>query len=229
MTDFSAAIAAYTTPRPDVAVMVPQHAMRVLDVGCSNGAMGQYLKQLKPGRVVHGLERDAALATSAATRLDWTQCVDLETFDWQTLAEESYDCVVFADVLEHLANPLRHLRAACDIVGRGGHVVVSLPNIRHVSALVSIFGKGRFPRNDRGLFDRTHLHWFTLKDGRQLLRDAGFELLREEVSLRAGDKGGGVLNRGLNRLPRWLRHSNPLREFLTYQFCHLGRAIGPPA
>jgi hypothetical protein len=35
---------------------------------------------------------------------------------------------------------------------------------------------GRFPRHDRGLFDRTHLHFHTWSGWRQLFQEAGFGL-----------------------------------------------------
>jgi hypothetical protein len=89
-----------------------------------------------------------------------------------------------------------------------------LPNIRHVSALTSIFCSGTFPRRDRGLFDRTHLHWFTFRDACALLNENGLELLAFYQGLRWGDVGGGRLNRLLNRLPDKVKRSMPVREFL---------------
>jgi hypothetical protein len=36
--------------------------------------------------------------------------------------------------------------------------------------------RGRFPADDRGLFDRTHLHFFTWEGWRDLFRGAGLEI-----------------------------------------------------
>jgi|GEM_PF-5995796 len=63
-------VAAYTTARSDVAEMVPPNAMSILDVGCSNGALGASLRSEKVGRYVCGIEFDAGLARDAATRLN---------------------------------------------------------------------------------------------------------------------------------------------------------------
>ena len=216
---------AYTTPRPDIAALVPPTSRRVLDVGCSNGELGLSLKHQLPGCTVHGLELNEAHARMAATRLDKVQCVDLDHFDWQqALAGERFDCIIFADVLEHLADPLRHLTAARAALAPQGRIVVSLPNVRHLSALVAIYVQGRFPRRDRGIFDRTHRHWFTLADGEALLREAGLEPIAQGLSLRFGDRGGGCLNRLLNRLPAPVQRWSPVREFLTYQVCFLAAA-----
>jgi len=210
--------AAYTTPRPDVFEMVPSSAMAVLDLGCSNGAFGHSLKQARPDRQVFGVEFDAGFAAEAGARLDKVIQGDLNRFDWAgAWGGQCFDCIVFADVLEHLVDPADCLRQAVEYLCPEGCVVVSLPNVRHLSALASIFVSGTFPRRDRGLFDRTHLRWFTLADGRTLLADAGLTVEAASYGLRWGDRGGGFANRVLNRMPPALQRWGPLREFLTYQ------------
>ena len=106
----------------------------------------------------------------------------------------------------------QHLRA-------GGCVVVSLPNIRHLSALRAIFLGGRFPQRDRGIFDRTHMRWFTITDAHALLADCGLKVSARDFALRWGDRGGGRINRLLNHLPKAAQQWTPVREFLTYQMC----------
>ncbi|MDP2007882.1 MAG: class I SAM-dependent methyltransferase [Rubrivivax sp.] len=211
---------AYTTPRPDVFAMVPISALHVLDVGCSNGALGLSLKNAQPGRRVSGIEFDPDFAREAAASLDHVVQADLNALNWdEALAGHHFDCIVFADVLEHLVDPKRCLMQASKRLQPGGSVVVSVPNIRHVSALWAVFAVGRFPRRDRGLFDRTHLRWFTITDLRDLLADCGLRVCATAQALRWGDGGGGRLNRLLNRLPAALQRWAPVREFLTYQVC----------
>lgn len=211
-------VQAYTTTRPDICALVPRGALRVLDVGCSNGALGLALMQREPGCRVEGIEVDPELARQAGGRLAQVTQADLELFDWDTWNPDGrYDCIVFADVLEHLTSPLRHLAAARQRLAPGGCVVLSLPNVRHLSALASIYVQGRFPRRPRGLFDRTHLRWYTLRDADALLDEGGFMPEERILALRWGDQGGGRANRWLNRLPRAVQELAPVREFLTYQ------------
>lgn len=212
--------AAYTSPRPDVSALIPANAARVLDVGCSNGALGRSLKAACPQREVWGIEFDAGFAAQARLRLDHVIQADLNCFDWAAgLGPARFDCIVFADVLEHLAWPADCLAQALRHLAANGHVVVSLPNVRHVSVLKSIFFDGSFPRRDRGIFDRTHLRWFTIKDAHALLHDCGLAVVDTSYSLRWGDRGGGRMNRALNRSPQRLRQWGLLRELLTYQMC----------
>lgn len=210
----------YTTPRPDVFDMVPIDAGTILDVGCSNGALGESLRRARPGRRVVGIERDAEYARDAATRLDQVLCGDLNDLDWPgQLSGQRFDCMIFADVLEHLPDPGRQLENARRMLAPGGAIVVSLPNIRHHSALASVFLHGTFPRRDRGIFDSTHLRWFTIADAHAFLEQAGFRVEACGYSLRVGDRGGGLLNKIVDRLFTPIAGFFPIREFLTYQFC----------
>jgi len=212
--------AAYTGARSDIVDMVPASAGKILDVGCSNGATGRALKALNLTRSVCGIEYDAEFARHAARDLDFVVHGDLNVLDWQSsLGERRFDCIIFADVLEHIVSPQRCLQQAKGFLLPGGTVVVSLPNIRHVSALRSIFLQGNFPQRDRGIFDRTHLRWFTMRDGKEMLTMSGFKVSATSQVLRWGDVGGGRMNKLLNRLPHALTELAPIREFFTYQFC----------
>ena len=212
--------AAYTTPRPDVFEMVPADARHILDVGCSNGALGRSLRAAHTGRSVCGIEFDPHFAREATEQLDYVVNADLNMLDWRdAMSGRSFDCIIFADVLEHVVDPQRCLRQAGQHLQPRGSIVVSLPNIRHLSALRAIFLNGRFPQRDRGIFDRTHLRWFTIADAYRLLADAGFKVSASSLALRWGDQGGGPMNRLLNRLPTAIRQLPPVREFLAYQIC----------
>ena len=82
---------AYTTPRPDVFAMVPRTARYILDVGCSNGALGRSLMSAQPGRSVCGIEFDTAFAREATDHLDHVINADLNGLNWRVaLAERNF-------------------------------------------------------------------------------------------------------------------------------------------
>jgi SAM-dependent methyltransferase len=218
--------AAYTTSRPDVCEMVPPEARYILDVGCSNGALGRFLKQVQPERSLFGIEFDAAFAQEAAKHLQQVVHADLNLLDWRLVfGERRFDCIIFADVLEHLINPQSCLRQAVQHLQPNGCLVISLPNIRHLSALGAIYFQGNFPQRDRGIFDKTHMRWFTFADAFKLFEDCGLECFAHSAVLRWGDRGGGLMNRLLNRLPMPLQRWSPVREFLGYQICFSARIV----
>lgn len=225
MTDAANAVAqqrltAYTGAREDIASLVPWEALHILDLGCSDGSLGLGLKEQRPERRVCGIEYSSELAAKAASRLDEVHEADLSQTDaLMQLSRQDFDCIICADVLEHLQRPERLLEQLHGFLKPGGVLVVSLPNIRHLSALRAIFLQGSFPRRPRGIFDDSHWRWFTVGDGRRMLEQAGYELTEVSYTLRWGDQGGGRANRLLNR---WFGpHAGniaPVREFLSYQF-----------
>jgi len=221
---------AYTTPRPDIVNLVPTAAMDILDVGCSNGALGEGLVRAVPGRRVTGVEWDPVFCEEARGRLSAVHNADVNNLDWsRTFGLASFDCLIFADVLEHLVDPWERLASACACLRPGGSVVVSVPNIRHVSAMYSIFIRGTFPRRSRGIFDNTHLRWFTLRDADALLTGAGLEIQAGDHSLRVRDRGDGRLNRIARKLLSPVQGFYPVREFLTYQVSLRGMKPGHPS
>lgn len=203
----TAALAAYTGPRPEVQALVPGSARRVLDLGCSAGALGAGLRAR--GAEVVGVEVDPALAREAERRLDRVVLGDASE-----LPDDlgSFDCIVAADVLEHLADPWRALRDAARLLEPGGTLVVSLPNVRFFETFWQLGVRGRWPRREQGVFDRTHLRWFTLRDARELVEQAGLrvEEVRPLVRIRpAGSR--------FDPLFAWLART-PLRELFAFQF-----------
>ena len=170
---------AYESPRPDVQALVPAGARRILDLGCASGELGAALKR-RQDAVVVGIEIDPDYARDAARRLDRVICADLET----ALAEGEeigrFDCVIAADVLEHLVDPWGVLRRAVALLEPGGIAVVSLPNVRYVLTFWRLIRGGRWPREPAGPFDATHLRWFTPLDARELLEQAGLTVEHAE-------------------------------------------------
>jgi len=76
--------------------------------------------------------------------------------------------------LEHLKNPLEVLRQLTASLKQDGAVIVSLPNVANLYIRLSLL-LGRFDYQDRGILDRTHLHFFTRKSFLQFLQCAGLE------------------------------------------------------
>ena len=84
----------------------------------------------------------------------------------------TYDTLIAADVLEHLKDPWTALRRYAQLLEPHGTAVVSLPNVGHWSTYANL-ARGTWPRRPEGIFDATHLRWFTLRDARELLLQAG--------------------------------------------------------
>jgi 2-polyprenyl-3-methyl-5-hydroxy-6-metoxy-1,4-benzoquinol methylase len=166
-------VVGYETARPEIQARVPLDVRAILDLGCSTGALGAALKG-RQDAVVLGVELGREYAAEAEGRLDRVIVGDVESFAAGPLPPEApFDCLIAADVLEHLADPWAALRGAAGMLAPGGTAIVSLPNILFWPALLRIVRTRRWPREDEGVFDRTHLRWFTEADAVELLQQAG--------------------------------------------------------
>jgi 2-polyprenyl-3-methyl-5-hydroxy-6-metoxy-1,4-benzoquinol methylase len=214
-TSVSEALAAYTGSRPDVRALVPPPARRVLDLGCATGALGAALKER--GAEVVGVEVDRAHAREAERRLDRVVVADAEQIDGSL---GRFDCVVAADVLEHLRDPWAVMRlVAGELLEPGGTVVVSLPNVRFFETFWQLGVRGRWPRRDLGVFDAAHLRWFTRRDAVDLLEQAGLRVELVQPLIRVRPIGSRF-----DRLFRWLA-GTPLEGFFAFQYLLVGRRV----
>lgn len=142
---------------------------RVLDIGCARGhLLGELAIQGWKGI---GIDTDAVdVATCIARGLVAVQH-DINTGLPASLG--SFDLVLLADVLEHLPDPLRVLRSVHSLLNPGAKVVLSVPNVAHLSVRAQLLF-GRFRYSTRGILDNTHLRFFTRHTVIELLTDSDF-------------------------------------------------------
>jgi 2-polyprenyl-3-methyl-5-hydroxy-6-metoxy-1,4-benzoquinol methylase len=163
----------YGHERPDVLELVPASARDVLDCGCGEGWLGEQLR--RRGCRVTGIELHPAAAEVAARRLDRVLAGNLEACV-PALSAGSFDCVVCADVLEHLVDPWQVVGELKRVLRPRGALVCSVPNIRYVSVVVDLLVRGRWTYREEGVLDRTHLRFFTRRTFAEFLTGAGFEI-----------------------------------------------------
>jgi SAM-dependent methyltransferase len=159
-----------------VLAAVPDGA-RVLDVGCSTGYLAAELTA-RGCRVV-GVEDDPEAAAEAREACELVVVGDVEDPAVRNELPRDMDVVLLADVLEHLRDPWEALAALRETLGPRGRAIASVPNIGHWTARRAL-ARGRFPYADHGLFDRTHLRFFTRASARELAQRAGFAIERED-------------------------------------------------
>jgi len=168
----------FSDAKPAFLELIDPRGLRVLDLGCGGGHNGALLKRAGAREVV-GVELHAGAAAQARKHLDAVVQADLAHLDLSQLGDEPFDAILASDVLEHLAEPEEVLARALTRLRPGGAVVVSLPNVAHVVVFANLLMK-RWPRNDSGIFDRTHLRFFAKRDMVRLLQGAGLRVVRVE-------------------------------------------------
>jgi 2-polyprenyl-3-methyl-5-hydroxy-6-metoxy-1,4-benzoquinol methylase len=169
----------FSGQRSDIASLVPTDCDRVLDVGCGYGGLGRTLRA-RGVEQVFGVEinPDAAARLTGVYAGYWIG--DVETVSIPAEVGE-FDCIVFADVLEHLRDPWGALARYLQRLKPGGYVVASIPNVRNIALLYNLVVRGQWRYEDSGLLDRTHLRFFTRREILELFSAAGLEieLIRE--------------------------------------------------
>ncbi len=98
---------------------------RVLEVGCGEGVVIDFLSTRVPGTRVDGVELDAAALGRGRTRCPGASLLQADAYELP-FRSRSYDLVVCLEVLEHLPDPLRALREIRR-VSRGG-CLLSVPH-----------------------------------------------------------------------------------------------------
>lgn len=164
--------------RPDVLDLVPSNARRVLDVGCGAGRLGEALKHRQDAEVV-GIELDETAAQFAMTCLDLVVQGNIET-DEIGFSSDEFDCVICADVLEHLRCPEQALEKIRRWLKPDGVLIASLPNVRHHHVVRSLLA-GNWTYETAGLLDQDHVRFFTRREMEKLFYRSGFSIVERRL------------------------------------------------
>jgi SAM-dependent methyltransferase len=153
----------------------------VLDVGCGCGGNARAIRALHPSAKLFGIEPNPRAVELASEVFDRVHRGD--STSWLASHDKHrFDVVVLADVLEHIANPMAFLRElASDPSVQGAHWVISVPNYavwyNRVRTLLGVF-----EYTWSGLYDRTHLRFYTRQSVQRLLTECGFEIVEDSCS-----------------------------------------------
>jgi SAM-dependent methyltransferase len=162
-------------PNADLLDRIPLGARTVLDVGCGTGALGAAYHRLNPRALLLGIDKDPKAAAVAAQRLDQVAVADVETDPLPFQLANGIDCIVYGDILEHLASPWETLRRHVEALTENGTVLICIPNVEHWSFAARLL-QGTWDYEPDGLLDATHLRWFSLDSMPRVLLDAGLAL-----------------------------------------------------
>jgi SAM-dependent methyltransferase len=161
--------ASYDLPNPDLLDRLPLTAGTVLDVGCGHGALGLAFAALNPQTLFFGIDSNPDVLVRAAERYHAVACADVEQ-DPFPFGAKKFDCLVYGDVLEHLREPWVLLRRHLECLNDDGVVLICCPNVEHWTFVARLI-RGEWSYEESGLFDRTHLRWFSLESLRRGLEE----------------------------------------------------------
>jgi len=191
--------------RDDFLDLVPRGTRRLLDVGCGSGGLSIRLKE--KGIETVGVEKDKKLYSLAKEKLDAVILGDIENLKLN-YPEGYFNCILYADILEHLIEPLNILEKHKIYLQKDGCVIASVPNVRYYKIILRLILSGAWDYNDAGMLDSTHVRFFGLVNIVELFEKAGYEIVEIRRNVIAA-RGFRVLN---------FIFFNNLKDFLTYQY-----------
>lgn len=167
----------HDTHNPALLDLLPVDARRVVEVGCSSGALAREYKKTNPACHYTGVEIVPEYAELARRYCDSVVVSDIETVDDAVLAERfAADCWIFGDSLEHMRDPWGLLARIRRTIPPNGSIVACIPNVQHWSVQARLC-RGDFRYEERGLLDKTHLRWFTRRTIVEMFDHAGFRIV----------------------------------------------------
>ena len=185
----------------------------VLDIGCNQGKLSEYLVEKKQCKV-YGIDETKNYNLIKISK--YFSC-DLNK-GLPDLNFNELDYVVFLDVIEHLINPEDFMKNLYDKLSENEkvEVLISTPNISffiiRFMLLLGFFNYGK-----RGILDKTHTRLFTFKSFKELIENSNFKIIYTK-----GIPAPFVLAVGNNIFGKFLININKFliaiwKSFFSYQ------------
>ena len=157
---------------------------RVLDVGCGNGALLEYLwreKQVDARGIEISTQGVQACVSAGLSVVQGDVEEDLKNYP-----DGAFDYVILSQTLQAMMAPRAMLEQMTRI---GKHVIVSVPNFAYWRLRLYIMFKGRMPVSENlpyEWYDTPNIHFCTVRDFVKLAEDMGLTI---ERSLFLDDEG----------------------------------------
>jgi len=182
----------YIGLRKDILRHINRKSSIVLDIGCAIGENGRYLLNNNLASKVIGIEINSAMAEVSREKLTQVIVGNIESQDVIDQLPKGllYDYIILGDVLEHLNQPWDLLKDLSGLLNVDGEIIISLPNIQHIDVFIHVFIKGVWPLNERGIFDKTHLRWFTHKNIINVVNSSDLRVVNIYRNFRFRDRQG---------------------------------------
>lgn len=158
--------------------LLPEDGSLILDVGCGNGAIANYL--IKKGYQVYGIDASAS-GIQEANKINPGRFFvqDIET---NSLPEElkilNFSTIISTEVIEHLYDPRKFVSFIKKklIESGGGQIILSTPYHGYFKNLLLAL-TGKLDNHFTALWDGGHIKFWSRKTLACLLKEFDFEII----------------------------------------------------
>ncbi|MDD4526844.1 MAG: class I SAM-dependent methyltransferase [Candidatus Margulisbacteria bacterium] len=164
----------YGNARLDLIQYVPKDVVNVLELGCGEGDTLKKIKEIYPNVSTTGIEiydKAAKIAFGVADRIIEGDIEGI-TLD---LKDNSSDVIICGDVIEHLKDPWLVLQKFSQVLCDEGVLIASIPNVGHLGPVLKIL-TNRYELQESGIFDRTHLRYYTKRVIVNLFKESSYSI-----------------------------------------------------
>ncbi|MDP4009665.1 MAG: class I SAM-dependent methyltransferase [Candidatus Shapirobacteria bacterium] len=162
---------------------------KILDIGCNYGYLKNFLDQ---SNILYGIDKSHEYALKVLNN-GYKNYLGVNLNNTRKLnrlfPSESFDILVFADILEHLNFPKKVLKILIKSLKTRGKVIISLPNVAHLSIRINLL-LGRFNYTRCGILDNTHMHLYTVSTAKKLIESSGLKINKIKYS---SNRFGGLI------------------------------------
>jgi methionine biosynthesis protein MetW len=156
---------------------------KILDIGCGNGDLARMLtdKEIE----VYGI--DISSKAVSKTKKFMTKFYELDlNEDNLPFKNQTLDIVIASEIIEHLFAPEKLLKEIHRVLKKGGLAVITTPNFLYWGNRLK-FLEGWFDYEKTGIFDESHVHFFTYSSLKKEIKNSGFKIIKENHVYAGGD------------------------------------------
>jgi 2-polyprenyl-3-methyl-5-hydroxy-6-metoxy-1,4-benzoquinol methylase len=159
---------------------MPKGASSILDIGGGNGDYSVAAKAVTGASRVTVVDISADAISNLNDEVDFAEVCDVERPGlieaFVNSQPTKFDLILCLDVLEHLVDPWRLIWRLHSIMPDGGYLLASIPNVQNYR-IVLRSAMGGWKYRSTGLFDRTHLRYFSRRSALALMTGTGLNLI----------------------------------------------------
>lgn len=191
--------------------LAKNNIINVLEVGCACGGTLLKIKSINENAQLFGIELNEHAAKIAGNFAEVT-AENIES-GYLNYPEGFFDYIIFADVLEHLYDPLLVLTQIKKYLKPQGFILASIPNVMHYSVLRNLL-LGYWTYEDAGILDKTHVRFFTYNEIDKLFKSSGFSVIEyRSIVLVKNNKDDDFIKSLIS-----LTGSNLQKQYEAYQY-----------